>query len=336
MGWMYSLAFLIASANPFSNYFRKLTDPTFRGIYKANAFDLAVMLPYFAVLAVLAIYGMHRYLLVYNFYKYRHRQPPVPSVPAEWPEVIVQLPIYNERYVIERLIECVAQFDYPRDRMHFQVLDDSTDETREIARACVERYQQLGLPITYHHRDEPRGLQGRRAAGGIAIGPRRVRGHLRRRFHAAARFSSPHDSVFLRREARHGADALELREPELFRAHRSRSDSARRPFRHRARRAIPPRRIFQFQRHRRGLAARRHRRGRRLAARYAHRRHRSFLPCPALRLAFPVSAGDRLPVGIAGGDERVQGPAGALGQGPDADGQKNTAACAALARAPPS
>ena len=58
---------------------------------------------------------------------------------ATWPKVTIQLPIYNERYVIERLVEAVARFDYPRELLEIQVLDDSTDETQQVARACVER-----------------------------------------------------------------------------------------------------------------------------------------------------------------------------------------------------
>ena len=69
-------------ANPVSDYWRRNTDPLsnpFKGLYQANTFDLAVMLPYFIVLVVLAAYGIHRYALVYNFYKYRNIAPPPPG-----------------------------------------------------------------------------------------------------------------------------------------------------------------------------------------------------------------------------------------------------------------
>jgi cellulose synthase/poly-beta-1,6-N-acetylglucosamine synthase-like glycosyltransferase len=166
------LGAIAAGANPFTNYWHKLTDRTFAGLYQANAFDFAIMVPYFLVLVVLAAYGMHRYVLVYNFFKYRHHVPGPVQDPAEWPKVTIQLPIFNERYVIERLVECVAQFDYPHDRMEIQVLDDSTDETIEVARACVDRYRQLGLPISYHHRENREGFkagalqEGLKSAGG--------------------------------------------------------------------------------------------------------------------------------------------------------------------------
>jgi cellulose synthase/poly-beta-1,6-N-acetylglucosamine synthase-like glycosyltransferase len=146
--------------SPVANWLRKVFGPDpFRGLYQLNSFDLAVMVPYFLVLCVLALYGLHRYWLVYHFFKYRHNVPgPVPP-PPEWPKVTIQLPIYNVRYVIERLVEAVARLDYPRTLLEVQVLDDSTDETREIAQACVERYQALGLPISYHHRSNREGFK---------------------------------------------------------------------------------------------------------------------------------------------------------------------------------
>jgi cellulose synthase/poly-beta-1,6-N-acetylglucosamine synthase-like glycosyltransferase len=158
-----------AAQNPFSNYFSKLTDPSrnpFRGLYQLNSFDLAIMIPYFLVLVILAAYGMHRYYLVYAFFKYRHNVPGPPPAVTDWPKVTIQLPIYNERYVIERLVEAVARFDYPRELLDVQVLDDSTDETHEVARACVERYQALGFPIHYLHRTDRTGYK----AGALAEG----------------------------------------------------------------------------------------------------------------------------------------------------------------------
>ncbi len=158
-----------AAQNPLGNYWRHLTDKSlnpFFGLYHLNSFDLAVMIPYFLVLIVLASYGLHRYWLVYYFFKFRQNVPGPPPAFENWPKVTIQLPIYNERYVIERLVESVSRFDYPRELLDIQVLDDSTDETREIARNCVERYQALGLPITYHHRSNREGFK----AGALAEG----------------------------------------------------------------------------------------------------------------------------------------------------------------------
>jgi cellulose synthase/poly-beta-1,6-N-acetylglucosamine synthase-like glycosyltransferase len=169
------LAILLAvPESPLAKYWHKITDRTFAGLYRANGFDLAMMIPYFLVLAVLAVYGLHRYWLVYNYYKYRRNVPPAPPALENWPKVTIQLPIYNERYVIERLVDAVSNFDYPRELLDVQVLDDSTDETREVARACVERYAALGLPISYIHRANREGFK----AGALENGLKTARGEF--------------------------------------------------------------------------------------------------------------------------------------------------------------
>ena len=198
--WHYSIAtYIQPGPNPMSNYWNKITDKTFVGLWQANAFDLAVMLPYFFVMAILASYGIHRYALVYNFYKNRNRVAGPPPDISVWSRVTVQLPIYNERYVIERLIESVAQFDYPRELLDIQVLDDSTDETQQVARDCVERYQALGVPISYLHRDNREGFK----AGALQEGLKSATGEFIAIFDAD--FIPPAD--FLRRTVPYFADA---------------------------------------------------------------------------------------------------------------------------------
>jgi cellulose synthase/poly-beta-1,6-N-acetylglucosamine synthase-like glycosyltransferase len=156
-----------AQQNPLSHYWHKITDRTFTGVYHANAFDMAMMIPYFLVLLVLATYGMHRYVLLYEYFSYRKNVPgPQPAV-TNWPRVTIQLPIFNERYVIERLVEAVSQFDYPRELLDIQVLDDSTDETQEVARACVERHAVAGLPISYIHRANRQGYKAGALENGL-------------------------------------------------------------------------------------------------------------------------------------------------------------------------
>jgi cellulose synthase/poly-beta-1,6-N-acetylglucosamine synthase-like glycosyltransferase len=174
-----------------SRYYRHLVDPTFRGIYVANTFDFSIMLPYFLVMVVLAMYGLHRYVLVYNFFKHRKNAAGPPPEITEWPKVTVQLPIFNERYVIERLVDAVAQFDYPRELLQIQVLDDSTDETQAVARACVEQHRALGLNIEYIHRDNREGFK----AGALQEGLKSATGTLVAIFDAD--FIPPAD--FLRR-----------------------------------------------------------------------------------------------------------------------------------------
>src|SRR6202044_1127053 len=84
-------------------------DKTFQGLYHANGFDLALLIPYFIVLILLAAYGMHRYVLVYLYYKHQKNRTTDPaSYFAELPRVTVQLPIFNEQYVVERLLESIC------------------------------------------------------------------------------------------------------------------------------------------------------------------------------------------------------------------------------------
>src|SRR5258708_30779310 len=114
-----------------------------------------MMIPYFIVLLVLAVYGLHRYWLVYDYFVYSKNVPPAPPPVTNWPRVTVQLPIFNERYVIERLVEAVSRFDYPPELLDVQVLDDSTDETCEVARACVEPPAAQRIPLVYIHPTNP-------------------------------------------------------------------------------------------------------------------------------------------------------------------------------------
>jgi cellulose synthase/poly-beta-1,6-N-acetylglucosamine synthase-like glycosyltransferase len=142
-------------------------DTTFKGLYHANAFDMALLIPYFIVLILLAFYGMHRYQLVYLYYKHRKNKVTGPALHfAELPRVTIQLPIFNEQYVVDRLVDCVCKLEYPRDKLEIQVLDDSTDETVEVARDVVERYAALGYNISYHHRTNREGFK----AGALDVG----------------------------------------------------------------------------------------------------------------------------------------------------------------------
>ncbi len=187
--------------NPIREYWERNFDPArnpFIGLYQLNAFDLAVMIPYFLVLSVLALYGIHRYWLVYYFFKYRDQVPGPPPPISRWPKVTIQLPIFNERYVVERLVDAVARFDYPRELLEIQVLDDSTDATQQIARACVERYQALGYAISYLHRTDRSGYK----AGALANGLRQAKGEFIVIFDAD--FIPPAD--FLRRTIPYFAD----------------------------------------------------------------------------------------------------------------------------------
>src|ERR687891_154027 len=95
---------------------------------------------YFFVLIILAVYGWHRYYLVYLYMRYKDQLPQSGSPLVPLPVVTIQLPLYNEMYVADRLIEAVCVIDYPRELIEIQVLDDSIDETRSIAELSVRRF----------------------------------------------------------------------------------------------------------------------------------------------------------------------------------------------------
>jgi cellulose synthase/poly-beta-1,6-N-acetylglucosamine synthase-like glycosyltransferase len=133
---------------------------------------------------ILAFYGIHRYQLVWLYYKNkkntaRWAQPVARFPEGELPFVTIQLPSYNEQFVIERLIEACCRLDYPRDRFEIQLLDDSTDETTEVAREIVERYANgfAGMPpqpIFYLHRENRYGFK----AGALDAGLNSARGEF--------------------------------------------------------------------------------------------------------------------------------------------------------------
>ncbi|HEX8892737.1 MAG TPA: cellulose synthase family protein [Terriglobales bacterium] len=158
------------------HYFRThFLDTTFKGLYKPNAFDLALLIPYFVLMVVLAFYGMHRYQLVYLYYKHRkNKTTDPPSRFAQLPKVTIQLPIFNEQFVVDRLVDCVCKMDYPADKLEIQVLDDSTDETVEVARGVVECYAAAGHNITYHHRTNREGFK----AGALDAGLKTATGEF--------------------------------------------------------------------------------------------------------------------------------------------------------------
>jgi cellulose synthase/poly-beta-1,6-N-acetylglucosamine synthase-like glycosyltransferase len=145
-------------------------DQTFKGLYHWNFFDAIVLLPYFAVMILLSVYGLHRYTLCYHYFKYRknYRADP-PRHFDELPKVTVQLPIFNEQFVIDRLIEAVCAMDYPREKLEIQVLDDSTDETQQVASAIVERYAALGHDIVYLHRTNRMGFKAGALDAGLKV-----------------------------------------------------------------------------------------------------------------------------------------------------------------------
>jgi cellulose synthase/poly-beta-1,6-N-acetylglucosamine synthase-like glycosyltransferase len=166
----------VVASKGIGSYIRQhFLDRTFQGLYRANGFDIALLIPYFIVLILLASYGVHRYVLVYLYYKNRKNHTSEPAEHfAELPRVTVQLPMFNEQFVAERLIDCVCKLKYPQEKLDIQVLDDSTDETVAVVRNLVERYAALGHPISYHHRTNREGFK----AGALAEGMQTAKGEF--------------------------------------------------------------------------------------------------------------------------------------------------------------
>jgi cellulose synthase/poly-beta-1,6-N-acetylglucosamine synthase-like glycosyltransferase len=139
---------------------------------------------YLFALVSLFTYGMNCYLLMIF---YRLKRPKALKQHAaiknnfyrnysvkDWPRVTIQLPIFNERYVVERLIQSVCQFDYPRELLEIQILDDSTDDTIDIAQAVAAQMKDQGFDIQYIHRDNRIGFK----AGALKEGLKTAKGEL--------------------------------------------------------------------------------------------------------------------------------------------------------------
>ena len=154
----------------------KKTAGNISSLYQLDAFDWTLLIVYFGILTVLAIYGVYRVKQVIEFWRYS-KFPPQPKGSfdeADLPLITVQLPLFNEMYVVERLVKSVTEIDYPRDRLEIQVLDDSTDETVSIARATVENYARAGFDIQYLNRDDRTGFK----AGALEHGMKTAKGEL--------------------------------------------------------------------------------------------------------------------------------------------------------------
>jgi cellulose synthase/poly-beta-1,6-N-acetylglucosamine synthase-like glycosyltransferase len=200
---------------------------------------------YLAVLLVLAFYGFHRTALVWLYYKHRDHKPKPAGRFSELPVVTVQLPLYNEMYVVERLLDAVAGIRYPRDRFQVQVLDDSTDETQDI---CKKKIAELAvrfpdLDVEYVHRTDRTGFK----AGALHNGIKTAKGEFILIFDA--------DFVPAPDVLERSIDHFSERQPRLLVADRGPGADARRPLHHGARRPQLVGTFLQLQRHGRHLAA---------------------------------------------------------------------------------
>lgn len=128
---------------------------------------------FFSVIYVVSICLIGLYCLAqfYLWIQYIfHRRPEIKTSPPikenDWPEVTIQLPLYNEKFVVERLLENIMALDYPKEKIAVQILDDSTDETLEITQNLAHSYKNLGYNVTRIHRENRIGFK----AGALAEG----------------------------------------------------------------------------------------------------------------------------------------------------------------------
>lgn len=128
----------------------------------------SVLVVYLAILVALFAYGLDFLYLTFVALRTTDRQPPT-AVPATWPRVTVQLPVFNELYVVRRLIDAAAQLRYPADRLEIQVLDDSSDETTAIVADRVASWRSQGVDIRHVRRTDRRGFKAGALAHGLGL-----------------------------------------------------------------------------------------------------------------------------------------------------------------------
>jgi cellulose synthase/poly-beta-1,6-N-acetylglucosamine synthase-like glycosyltransferase len=129
---------------------------------------------YFASLTILFVFGSSGFVMIYYYFKHRRTYSLKPNELSEYPEVTVQLPIYNEVYVVNRLLEATCNIEYPLDKLEIQVLDDSTDETTVVIAEVVKKYRDLGYEIKHIHRTNRQGYK----AGALKEGLVTARGEF--------------------------------------------------------------------------------------------------------------------------------------------------------------
>jgi len=140
----------------------------FLALNPMETWKIVVLTTYFVLMGILSLYGLHRYFLVMLYYRHKKNAPKPAARYTSLPGVLVQLPIFNEAPVVERLIEAVCRFDYPKDRLEIQVLDDSTDSTCcRLAQDLVDRKQAEGFHIDRIHRVDRVGFKAGALANGL-------------------------------------------------------------------------------------------------------------------------------------------------------------------------
>jgi len=131
--------------------------------------DEIILVGYFVALLILFVFGLHGFVMLFYHRKYKEvKHEPKPDFECD-ATVTIQLPLYNELYVVERLIDTICKIDYPKDKLEIQVLDDSTDETVNIAARVVEEKRKEGIDIKHIHRKNREGFKAGALREGLKI-----------------------------------------------------------------------------------------------------------------------------------------------------------------------
>ncbi|MEY3313435.1 MAG: hypothetical protein RLZZ578_955, partial [Bacteroidota bacterium] len=136
--------------------------------------EVAILIVYFISLSILFAFGLHGLVMIYYYHKTRAYATPDLEIPAVLPMVTVQLPVFNEVYVIERLVNAICEMEYPKDKLEIQLLDDSTDETVEVSRRLVAEWASRGFDIKHIHRIDRTGYK----AGALKSGLEKAKGEF--------------------------------------------------------------------------------------------------------------------------------------------------------------
>jgi cellulose synthase/poly-beta-1,6-N-acetylglucosamine synthase-like glycosyltransferase len=133
-----------------------------------------ILIAYIAALSILFVFGSHGFIMIYYYLKFRRRTSPPAGDLDQYPVVTVQLPLFNELYVVGRLIDSACAMIYPKEKLEIQVLDDSTDQTVDIVAGCVEKYRKQGFDIRHVRRTNRAGFK----AGALKEGLKTARGEF--------------------------------------------------------------------------------------------------------------------------------------------------------------
>ncbi len=156
-----------------------------------------ILIAYFIALLILFTFGSHGFIMIYYYFKYRDTKNSSNLSLTEFPAVTIQLPIYNEIYVVKRIIQSTCEIEYPKEKLEIQILDDSTDETSQVVVELVEEKSRDGFDIKQIRRGNREGFQSGRTPRRVENRPRRICCDLRCGLCSEERFPHEYHTTFL-------------------------------------------------------------------------------------------------------------------------------------------